>query len=365
MQSCHPIRSREPLSANRRNWALRLAFVVTAGLVFETLRAAPLPPVAPVIALQILAAVPAPPKPSQAATLFLIACGAAGLAYFLSVATVGNLYLYGTGVGLLYLWGFVFALQKRTALVGIMVLTMTVIFASLAKSSTDAATAMLLSLLPALVGSFVLVYLAQALFPHKRERADGKLESDSEAGKPGKDGKGALPVALQALLASIVMLPAHLYLTYDGAVAMIVLLTMATLLRQSGLADAGRYGITSLAGNALGASLAALAALLLSLHGQIPVFASVTATGALVLSCLIARGGIWNAIVLPGYVAFTMLFGLVLSPLPLADGVDTVGRALLIVGACAYVLACVVLLVPLLPYIARAAGSSAIRRISP
>lgn len=343
--------SRDPAAVDLRNWGLRLAFAVTLGLAVDTLRGAPLPVLAPVIALQLLAASRVPPGGRMVAMLLLVAAATSGLAYLVSVLTVGFPGLYTIGVGLLYLWGFTLAFRKSTALIGVLAVTMTVVITGLASASTGVAFEMMLSLIVSVIEAFALVFLAYFFFP-----ADS-----SGAGRRARKGErpaaaATLPVALRAVLATLVILPAHVYLNADGVASTVVLLTMATMLRQPGLAESTRYCLAFVAGNALGASLAALAVLIVSTQDHGPVMVSVTAAGALFLSWQVTRGPRWMAVILPGYVSYTVLFGLVLSPLPLAEDVAVVERVALIIAGAIYAMAAVSLLFPVLSYLARLAG---------
>jgi hypothetical protein len=346
--------SRDSQSQALRNWVLRLAFVVAAGLVIETLRGAPLPPLAPALALQILAASRIPPGKMMVFMLFLIAAGTSGVAYLVAIMTVEHFLLYAIGVGLLYLWGFFLAFQKGTALVGVLAITMTVMVTSLANTSTGVASDVILSLLLAILIGFALVFLAYTAFPSPPGIAGPAAQEQADQG-----AARTMSISQRALLATIVILPAHLYLNFDGTAAMVVLLTMGTMLRQPGLAQSTRFCMAFVAGNALGGILAALVVFFLTLHDQVPTLITLTGAAALILSWLITYDKKLAPVVLPGFVAFTVLFGLVLSPLPFADDVDVVNRVLLIVAGALYCVAFVSLLVPFLSFFARFAGSGA------
>ncbi len=340
--------SRDAAARDRRNWGLRLAFAVTLGLSLDVLGGAALPGLASVIALQLLAASRAPPTGRLVALLLLAAAATSGLAYLVSVMTVGYAGLYTIGVGLLYLWGFALALNPTTAPVGVLAVTMTVVITGLASASTGLAFGVLLSLVVSIVVAVALVFLAHAIFPGAAAGAA------APKGKAARAGDGAsLPLAVHAVAATVVILPAHVYLNTDGVASTVVLLTMATMLRQRGIAQSTRYCLAFVCGNALGATLAAFAVLLVTIQVNAAVLVSVTASGALLLSWLVARGGPWAPVILPGYVAYTLLFGLALSPLPLADGVAVAERVLSIVAGGVYAMAAVSLLIPALPHLSR------------
>ncbi|MEM9682731.1 MAG: hypothetical protein AAF942_05665 [Pseudomonadota bacterium] len=342
--------SRDPAADDLRRWGLRLAFVVTAGLVVETLRGSPLPPLAPVIALQLVAATRVPPGRRMVLMLLGAAAATSGVAYVVSILTVDYAGLYAIGVGLLYLWSFLLALHRGTALIGVLALTMTVVISGLANTSTGIALGAMLSIVISVLAAFFLVYIAYFLFPPSAapSRPQRARNDDADA---------SLPPALHAVVATVIILPAHLYLNADGVASMVVLLSMATMLRQTAIAQSTRFCMAFIAGNALGASLAALAALVVTIRPEAPVLLTVTATGALFLSWQITRGPKSAAVIVPGFVAYTMLFGLVLSPLPLAEGVDVLNRVLLIIGGAIYASAFLSLLVPAFPLLRRVAGT--------
>src|SRR5689334_19218921 len=97
---------RDSALRERRNHGLRLAFAVALGLVFEILRGALVPPLAAVIALQLLA-LPGPRPTAKMVLGFFVVIAATSLfAYGVSAVTANRMLPYAVGVGLIYLWGF-------------------------------------------------------------------------------------------------------------------------------------------------------------------------------------------------------------------------------------------------------------------
>jgi|GEM_PF-4512770 len=328
-----------PAVSDLQNRALRMALAVTLGLALESLRGAMLPPLAPVIAIQLLAAAPRPPGARLIFVMLAVTGGAALFAYVVAFLTTDYAGLYAIGVGLLYLWGFYLAFRPATAMIGSLALTMSIVVTTMAAASTAVAFILVVELSLSVVIGFALVFLAHSVFPHRGVPA--------QAARPDADEPPPIEPLPRALLGAGILLPLHLYLTAEGVAAMVVLLTTATMLRQPGLAESLRYGLAFAAGNAAGASLAALNVLLLSLYNP-PIFLiAITAASALLLASQVVRGRRHAAIFLPGFVAYTMLFGLTLSPLPLGDDVAVLARVLQIVGAALYVLAAASLFLPL------------------
>ncbi len=317
---------------------LRLAGAVALGLSAEILRGALLPPLAAVIALQILALPGPAPRPAKMAGLFGVMAVAGGLAYLVAALTAWNWTLYAIGVGLLYLWGFWLALRPGTAAAGAMALTMAVAVTTISALSTGVALAILGELLGSVIVGIALVYLAHAAFPHP---------GDAPArGAAGAAGAAPIPPEAQAGAAAAILLLLHLALTAEGGAAMVVLLTVATMLRQPGFAGAARFGANFAAGNLLGGLLAAAAVGLVALQPAAAVLVSAATAGALTMATAVVARPARAPMLLPGFVAFTLLFGLAFLPVPGTGEVAFLARVAMILGAAVYALAAISLVLP-------------------
>lgn len=222
---------RDPTSLERRNHGLRLASAVALGLVFEILRGALVPPLAAVIALQLLA-LPGPrPTAKMVLGLFLVISGASLFAYGVSALTVNQMLPYALGVGLIYLWGFALAARQKTAAVGTMTLTMGIVVTTMAAVSTDLAAVLVVQLSLSVAFGIALVFLAHAAFPQQAP----------SAGAPAAEEGAPVGVTSRAMMATLIILPLHLVLVADGLAAMVVLLTVATMFRQVRIELAARY----------------------------------------------------------------------------------------------------------------------------
>ena len=154
-------------SLERRNHGLRLAFAVALGLVFEILRGALVPPLAAVIALQLLA-LPGPrPTAKMVVGFFAVIAGASLFAYGVSALTADWILSYAVGVGLIYLWGFALAVQPKTAAVGAMMLTMGIVVTTMAAVSTALTGILVAELLISVAFGIALMFLAHAFFPQQ------------------------------------------------------------------------------------------------------------------------------------------------------------------------------------------------------
>jgi len=338
---------RDPASRERRNHGLRLALAVALGLVFEILRGALVPPLAAVIALQLLALSGARPTTKMVVGLFVVIAGASLFAYGVAALTADRILPYAVGVGLIYLWGFALAVQPKTAGVGTMVLTMGIVVTTIAAVSTTLAGVLVVELLISVAFGIALVFLAHAVFPQRA------LITGTAAAGP------IVGVGARALVATLIILPLHLALTADGFAAMVVLLTVATMLRQVRIEQAAGYAANVAAGNLLGGLLAAAAVMVVSLHDTIPVLATVAAASALIIAWWLERVPALAHVLLPGFVGFAVLFGLAFTSSSLPADVELVKRLGQIVAASLYALAAVSLALPLVPRQQRLAGAPA------
>ncbi|MEO0821497.1 MAG: hypothetical protein AAF074_13845 [Pseudomonadota bacterium] len=331
----------------RRNHGLRLAFAVALGLTIEISRGAILPPLAPVIGLQLLAMRRSVPTGGFVIGLLGVITAACLFAYAVATLTVGNTLLFAIGLGGIYLWSYAMALSPRTGPIGVMFLTMGIVVTTLSAVSTGLALYLVVELIVSVVIGIALVFAAHLVFAHP--------EAVAETPKRAGPATASLPVARQALLATLIMLPLHLYLSADGLAAMVILMTVATMLRQPGIAQSVRYGVTFAAGNLVGGVLASMAVLIVALHQSVTMLATVAAAGALLMAWSLDRSAAMAQILLPGFVAFTLLFGLAFAPVTLGAQVAFVERVSQIMVAALYALCATSLVAPLLTPRPRAA----------
>lgn len=341
--------SRSTIERAQYNRGMRLAIAVILGLVIESMRGASLPMLAPVIALQLLAGVPKPPGKKLVFVLLGVIIGASLLAYAVATMTLGIPGAYGLGVAVLYLWGFSLCFVPRLAMIGTMAVTMIIVVTAMSAASTGAALGLVGELTISVIIGLLIVAAAHAWFPHPDEVTFPQSTAASDSTVP------LSPVA-RAMLATLVMLPLHLYLTSDGVAAMVILLTTATMLRQPGIAQSRRYAVAYAMGNGLGGILAAFSAIIYALHSELLVLISLVAATSFFMASRIIAAQRWAPVLLPGFVAYVVLFGLTLSSLPLGSDVAVLTRVLQIAGAAVYALAAVSLFVPLVNRYQRAGG---------
>ncbi|MEM6744737.1 MAG: hypothetical protein AAF676_13520, partial [Pseudomonadota bacterium] len=262
-----------PLASDVGSYGLRLAGAIFIGLMVEILRGAPLPPLAPIIALQLLAAPgPAPPGKLAIGLLGLVALSS-GLAYAVALITTQTYALYAAGSFLVYLWGFGLAfLPGAAGAAGGLALTMGIVVMGQAASSTGLAAFIVAQLLVSAALGLGLVYAMHAAFPHLGPRPP----------RPPMP-EGARSPGARAVVAALVMMPLHLYLTAGGGAALVVLITAATLLRQPDMASGVKHAADFALGNLMGGLLAAATVAVAVIRPEMPAVAAALAPAALLV----------------------------------------------------------------------------------
>jgi hypothetical protein len=161
------------------------------------------------------------------------------------------------------------------------------------------------------------------------------VDNESAAPRAARDLAGLRRITLFAIA-----------LTADGFAAMVVPLTVATMLRQVRIEKAADYAASVAAGNLLGGLLAA-AVMVVNLQDTIPVLATVAASAAILIAWWLERVPALAHVLLPGYVGFAVLFGLAFTSSSLPADVELLKRLGQIVAASLYALAAISLALPL------------------
>ena len=99
--------------------------------------------------------------------LLLLLAVSCVVAYTVAVLTVGNMFLYAVGVGLIDWWGFAAALQPKSAVSGSMFLTMSIVVTNLSSASTGVASFIIVELSSSVAIGIGVVFIAHLLIPHR------------------------------------------------------------------------------------------------------------------------------------------------------------------------------------------------------
>ena len=178
--------------------------------------------------------------------------------------------------------------------------------------------------------------------------ADAEAEAEDDIAEPAGVPAPEISVAFRAALATLTMLPLHLWLTADGGVAaMPVLFTCSSMLRQPGVAASLRDSLTRLAGTAAGGAAAAGVHALTLMHGEATLALAMVATLSLGFAWRMSGGALQAQVWLPGFVTFLALYGMTLSPSLGGDEVAASERLWQVAVGAVYTVCAVSLLAPL------------------
>jgi len=296
---------------------LRLAFAATLALVWGTMAGEPLPGLTAVLAAQILAGLPRPPRLRQAALLVAMIAATGGTAYAVTVAFADRLLVLMAVLGLLFFVGF--AMRERAggrpSLPATMLLNATAVVPVLTFQADMLGAGVLGTLVSAAARAMLVVWLLYAVFPapQPEEAASG---APAPAARPAATRHGGLARTLAKVA---IVLPAQLfYLAEPSALAFPALLGLVTFLSAQDPA-AGRVQLMILLlGNLVGSIAAAIGAAVLDVGPPLPALTLMALLGALGFARWIMTAGRrpGGAVALTGLVTFLMLFGLSASPLP-------------------------------------------------
>ncbi|MEQ9330025.1 DUF2955 domain-containing protein [Thalassobaculum sp.] len=321
-----------------RHQAYRIAVAASVGLALELLRESYLPPLAPILAVQLLVGSSRPPAARQAFA-FVLSVAVVSLGMFWITSSPHSFKgLYYLKITFVYLWIYFLCFNNKTAPIGALALTVAVIVSAVVPASEVTAAGIVAELSCAAVSAVLVAHLAYLVVPSRRI-------ADSLPARPDAGSDGPSPdIFRRSVVATAILVPLQALLTFDDLAPIVALLTTATMLRLADSKAASRYGWTFATGNAIGAIVASANVMLLAMHDEPTVLLTSVAAVSLLFSALLVRGASWTAILLPGLIAYLTLFGLSLSPLPVADDVAVLDRVLTIVAASIYALAGLLLL---------------------
>lgn len=289
-----------------RRQALRIGFAVASSMTLAMWLGSPLPFLAPVFAAQFLASSRRPlgvaPAVVIAAAILVFGQGLS----MLSVAAAGY-----PGLFLLLLWTFYFAcfaVQSRGkgGPLPFLLLAIGVLVPLTEMLHDDLDQTMIVMLAGGVLGGVVSSWVAHALFP---DPGGAGPVTDPPPSDPGL----RRPAASAAILAAAVAL---CLIDNRLSSAIVLPVTVATLLGQLDLARSGRAALGLVAGNVFGGVLACLAFAVVELRPELPVLFAVVLAVGLWLGAGAASDPVRGRLDAGALTIFLVLLGLGISPLP-------------------------------------------------
>ena len=315
-----------------RRAALRLAFGVTACFAAVQALRWDATFVAPLLAAQMLVKPPRPPSLAQGARLIVLFLLSTGGVLAVTMAFMANPAVLILALALVLYFSFYVHLRGAPEMATLLVQISAVSLPVLAVLSPDTALAFAGTLVSAGAVALLTVWVAHAVFP---EPVD--VQSPVPLAKiPPEPGTAER----QALLHTLVLLPAIVWFLLDASktvdMAIVMLIVVVTLLRQTDARQGQRAGLGLIVGNAIGGIAAVIAYSLVLINGTFLFFIFACLAMSLLFAGQIATSGNRAPLYVIAYATFILLIGLGMSPLPGGSGEAFASRLINVLLASAY-----------------------------
>jgi hypothetical protein len=287
---------------------------------------------APMLAVQMLAAMPAAPGIRQGIAIPIIIFVTTWLALAVSILFSGTPGVLLAIVGLVICWTFYG--QRRGAPAAVMFLAQIAFCCVpvISTISTDLAETFSDALLRGSIAAVVTVWIAHLLFPVPKQ------PSSPAAPAPTPSGLEPAYAARVAISDTLILIPLLLAFIIGGDINNIVILIITlNLLREVEPERSGRIASGLLAGNVLGGALGVVAYQFVVLaNNSILFFLLIVLATSLWFSGQFARGGLNAPVYAIAFATFLLILGLGVTPLPTGSEELFTVRILKIAIASAY-----------------------------
>lgn len=312
-----------------RRQALRLAFAATFAFGIAEYQDWEFSFLAPMIAVQLLAAMPSGIKPAHALAVPLLLAGASLAALIGSNLFAGNLPVLLLFVGLAIFFTFYAERRGASAFAMSLVRIAFCIIPIVAVISRPTGEQLAWFLVLSGIAAAVVVLVAHALIPTPDT---GPPPAQVQSG--AFDAGTAMRIALSDAL---VLLPLLLAFIIGGDINNIVILIITlNILRQVDPAQGARLAMGLIIGNLIGGAAGVVAHEFVVLSSSFVFFLLAVLIASLWFAGRIVRGGPTAAIYVVGLATFILILGMGVSPLPGASAENFTVRVLKIIAASVY-----------------------------
>jgi hypothetical protein len=305
VEAAQAMPAQHALRAKRQG--LRIAVAVAVGFTVAVAKGEILPFLAPMFAAQFLVASPRPLGPKQA-------IGMIGVILVAGEALVWLTGLFGERpavllilLGLIYFAGFLLQAQGRGGAAAFLVIVIAVMVPMLGILQKDLDESIVLILFKGVLGGVILTWLAHAAFP------DPGGDAPAPAVASGVDRAARRASANTAILLAMVVL---CLVDSRFSTAIVVPITVASLLIQLDLAVSGRAAFGLMMVNLLGGIVASLAFAFVGLRPTLPFLFLIVLIVGLLFGGRAATDPKAGKVYAGALTTFLILFGLGVSPLP-------------------------------------------------
>jgi hypothetical protein len=313
--------------------AFRMAFAATAAFAIAEYYRWDFSFFAPMLAVQILAAMPSPPAFRQGIAIPLTIFVATTLALAVSAMFAGKPGVLLILVGLVIFWTFY---GRRAGAPGVVMLLTQIAFCCVPVISTisfELAHTFANALLWGSIAALITVWLAHLLFP-------APAQSPSAAAPVTPPNLPAIGAARGAFVDMLILLPLLVAFILGGNINNIIILIISlNLLREVESSRRSQVAWALLIGNLLGGALGVLAYQFVILaNNSFVFFTLIVLLASLWFGGRFARRTAYAPVYGIAFATFILILGLGVSPLPMGSEEAFVPRILKILLATAYVI---------------------------
>jgi len=319
-------------SAPARAAALRLAFGVTGCFAVVEALDWDATFLAPLLAANMLVKTPRPPSLAQGVIVVVLFAASTAAALVLSTLVVSNPEVLVLALLLFLFLSFYAHRLGAPDLVTLLPQVSAVSLPIVAVLSPDGAGAFARTLVAAGFVALLTVWAAHAAFPAPAAVADGQTQAAAAT-----SSVEPIAAARHALLDTLVVMPLLTwYILNATEAAIVVLIVVVTLLRQTDRERGRSAALDLILGNLIAGVAAGIAYNLILLGNTLPLFVTVCLAATLMFAGLIATAGSRAPMYVVALGTFVLLLGVSLSPLPGSTGEAFASRLLNVILASAY-----------------------------
>jgi hypothetical protein len=287
--------------------ALRLGVGVALGFLLGALSGTPFFFLPPLLAVQFLATMRQPPSLRQGIGVVVLVALFGGVTLFLAGSFAHRPLVYVILVGLVLFYGFLLDTAGKT-LPASLLLTLGATIPLAATHSSESAIALAGGFVGATIIALLTTWAMFAVFP-------APAPATAAAAAPVRQASPRIALANTAVL-----LPVLVLFMVSGRMTFVLLLVIVAIIRLSDRSASPRAALGLLLGNVLGGVVATVAYGFVTVQPSILFFLLVVLLVGLAFGAWIAAGGAQAPLFTIALVAFVILLGLGVSPLPTDSG---------------------------------------------
>ena len=314
----------------RDEWraAIRLAFGVTGCFVLVQALGLDASFLAPLIAAQMLAGSPTPPSLKDGIGLIVLIALSTGLVLVVTTVFIGHPAVLIIALSLILVLSFYAHFRGAPPMVTLLPQLSALTIPVIAVLTPDAAEGFAITLIKAGAVALATVWIAHGLLPSIRQ-----------SGRPGATSPvlADRQAARNAIVRTLILLPALCWFVLDASeLAVVVLITIVTLLRQFDAGQSSKAAIGLILANVIGGIAAAIAYWLVMLRDDLLSLVIVFLTGSLIFSGLLVTAGPRKPLYATAFTTFILLLALGLVPTEEGSGAAFASRLINVLIASAY-----------------------------